>query len=309
MGGRILDGKKVAEEIRGDLRRRVLFHRDRGLRPPGLAALLVGDDPASRLYVSSKVKACAEVGIHSDEALLPAGSGTLEVLAAVRDLNARREIDGILVQLPLPGGVEEDAVLEAVDPAKDVDGFHPVNVGRLALGRPGFAPCTPAGIMELLNRYGIPLTGSRAVVVGRSRIVGKPMAMLLLRQHATVTICHSRTRDLPALCREADILVAAVGRKAMITGDYLKEGVVVVDVGMNRVTEEEEARLLFGGDEKRIRTVREKGSTLIGDVVPTAMWERSSFYTPVPGGVGPLTIAMLLSNTVASFEARHGTAG
>lgn len=298
MAPRILDGKAAGAQIREELRVRVAGWTAEGRRPPGLAAVLVGDNPASRVYVSSKVKACAEAGIFSEKVGLPETATTEEVLAAVRGLNAREEIDGILVQLPLPKQVDESAVLLAIDPAKDVDGFHPASVGNLVLGNDSFEPCTPAGILELLRRSGIPLKGARAVVVGRSHIVGKPMAMLLLREHATVTICHSRTADLPAVCREADLLVAAIGKPALVTDDFIKPGAVVVDVGINRITDPEEARRLFGGDEERVKAVREKGSTLVGDVLPTAMWSLSSAYTPVPGGVGPLTIAMLLSNTV-----------
>jgi methylenetetrahydrofolate dehydrogenase (NADP+) / methenyltetrahydrofolate cyclohydrolase len=306
MEPRILDGKAVGAEIREELRLKVSRWAAGGLRPPGLAAVLVGDNPASRVYVNSKVKACAEAGIFSEKVALPETATTGEVLAAVQSLNAREEIDGILVQLPLPKQVDETAVLQAVDLSKDVDGFHPQSVGNLVLGREAFEPCTPAGILDLLKRSGIPLKGTRAVVVGRSHIVGKPMAMLLLREHATVTICHSRTADLPGVCREADLLVAAIGKTALITREFIKEGAVVVDVGINRVTDPEEARRLFGGDEERIKQVREKGSTLVGDVLPTAMWERSSAYTPVPGGVGPLTIAMLLSNTVKACRLRTG---
>jgi methylenetetrahydrofolate dehydrogenase (NADP+) / methenyltetrahydrofolate cyclohydrolase len=306
MAPRILDGKAVGTQIREELRAKVSAWISEGLRPPGLAAVLVGDNHASRVYVNSKVKACAEAGIFSDKISLPEMASTAEVLGAVRALNAREEIDGILVQLPLPERVDESAVLEAIDPAKDVDGFHPISVGNLVLGREAFEPCTPAGILELLKRNGIPLKGARAVVVGRSHIVGKPMAMLLLREHATVTVCHSRTVDLPGVCREADLLVAAIGKAALVTGNFIKPGAVVVDVGINRVTDVEEARRLFGGDETRLKQVVEKGSTLVGDVLPTAMWEKSSAYTPVPGGVGPLTIAMLLSNTTKACRLRTG---
>ncbi|MEW5764264.1 MAG: bifunctional methylenetetrahydrofolate dehydrogenase/methenyltetrahydrofolate cyclohydrolase FolD [Acidobacteriota bacterium] len=302
----ILDGKKIGEEIRAEVAAAVRSLRERGFRPPGLAAVLVGDHPASRVYVGSKVKACAEAGVFSEKIELPVSTTTEELLSVVNALNGREDVDGILIQLPLPPQIEEEAVLRAVDPAKDVDGFHPVNFGLMTLDRPGFEPCTPAGVMELLRRYEVPLKGRRAVVVGRSHIVGKPMALLLLRAHATVTICHSRTQDLAAVCREADILVAAIGRTALLTHDHIREGAVVVDVGMNRVTDPEEARRLFGSDENRVRIVREKGGTLVGDVLPTAMWEKASFYTPVPGGVGPLTIAMLLSNTLKSARLRLG---
>jgi len=309
MENRILDGKRVGQEIRSELKEKVDAWKKAGRRPPGLAAVLVGDDPASQIYVSSKVRACDEIGIFSEKITPGADATTKQLVDLVRSLNDREDIDGILVQLPLPSHVEEAEVLDEVDPRKDVDGFHPKNVGNLVLGRPCFEPCTPAGIMELLRRYEIPLSGARAVVVGRSRIVGKPMAALLTHRNATVTVCHSRTKDLPGVCSEADLLVAAIGRKAMISDEYIKEGAVVVDVGMNRVTEVEEAERVFGGDERRMRIVREKGSTLIGDVLPTAMWERASAYTPVPGGVGPLTIAMLMSNTVRASEWRTGSPG
>jgi methylenetetrahydrofolate dehydrogenase (NADP+)/methenyltetrahydrofolate cyclohydrolase len=303
---RILDGKALGAQIRSEVAEGVGRLLEAGLRSPGLAAVLVGENPASRVYVSSKVKACAEARLLSEKVELPQETTTESLLEEVARLNAAPQIDGILVQLPLPAHVDEGAVLRAIDPDKDVDGFHPVNVGRLALGQEGFAPCTPAGIMELLKRSGVPVKGRRAVVVGRSHIVGKPVAMLLLAEHATVTICHSRTVDLPGVCREADILVAAIGKPALVTGDFIREGAVVVDVGINRVTDPEEAARLFGGDPERVRQVREKGSTLVGDVLPTAMWERASLYTPVPGGVGPLTIAMLLANTLKSARKRLG---
>jgi methylenetetrahydrofolate dehydrogenase (NADP+)/methenyltetrahydrofolate cyclohydrolase len=306
MTARVLDGKKVGEQIRAEVALGVEALRERGLRPPGLAAVLVGENPASQVYVGSKVKACAEAGVFSEKIERPVSTTTGELLAVVASLNAREEVDGILIQLPLPSQIDEEAVLRAVDPSKDVDGFHPVNFGLMTLDKPGFEPCTPAGVMELLRRYEVPIQGRRAVVVGRSHIVGKPMALMLLRAHATVTVCHSRTEDLAAVCREADILVAAIGRAAFLTRDHIRDGAVVVDVGMNRVTDPEEARRIFGGDENRVRIVREKGGTLVGDVLPTAMWEKASLYTPVPGGVGPLTIAMLLSNTLKSARLRLG---
>lgn len=308
MTARVMDGKKTGADIRQEVAEGVKSMVDTGLRPPGLAVVLAGENPASRVYVNSKVRACAEAGVYSKKIEMPADTTTEKVLEVVHELNARDDIDGILVQLPLPDQVDEGAVLLAIDPAKDVDGFHPVNVGKLVLDQPAFEPCTPAGIMELLRRYGVELKGRSAVVVGRSHIVGKPMALMLLREHATVTICHSRTRDLAAVCREADVLVAAVGRKGLITADHIKPGAVVVDVGMNRVTDVEEAGRFFNDDPNRLRIVREKGGTLVGDVVPAAMWEKASLYTPVPGGVGPLTIAMLLANTLRSARTRLGVA-
>jgi len=306
MTAMIMDGKVIGAAIRSEVAVGVAELKAKGFRPPGLAAVLVGENPASQVYVASKVRACGEAGLFSDKVVLPATATTQEVLQVVGDLNSRDEVDGILVQLPLPKQVDEGAVLRAIDPTKDVDGFHPVNMGNLLLDQGGFEPCTPAGIMQLLKRCGVELKGKRAVVVGRSHIVGKPMALMLLREHATVTICHSRTQDLPGVCREADILVAAMGKPAFITHDFIKPGAVVVDVGINRVTDPAEAERFFGGDPKRMRQVKEKGSTLVGDVLPTAMWEKASLYTPVPGGVGPLTIAMLLSNTLKSARLRLG---
>jgi len=306
MTARPMDGKAIGAAIRSEVAAGAAALKEKGLRPPGLAAVLIGENPASKVYVSSKVKSCGEAGLFSEKVERPDTATTEEVLQIVRDLNGRDDIDGILVQLPLPKQVDEGLVLRAIDPSKDVDGFHPVSMGNLVLDQGGFEPCTPAGIMQLLKRCGVELKGKRAVVVGRSHIVGKPMALMLLREHATVTICHSRTQDLPGVCREADILVAAMGKPAFITRDFIKPGAVVVDVGINRVTDPAEADRLFGGDPDRIRQVREKGSTLVGDVLPTAMWEKASLYTPVPGGVGPLTIAMLLSNTLKSARMRLG---
>jgi len=306
MTARPMDGKAIGAAIRSEVAAGAAALKEKVLRSPGLAAVLIGENPASKVYVSSKVKSCAEAGLFSEKVERPATATTEEVLQIVRDLNGREDIDGILVQLPLPKQVDEGLVLRAIDPSKDVDGFHPVSMGNLVLDQGGFEPCTPAGIMQLLKRCGVELKGKRAVVVGRSHIVGKPMALMLLREHATVTICHSRTVDLPGVCREADILVAALGKAAFITHDFIKPGAVVVDVGINRITDPAEAERLFGGDPDRMRQVLEKGSTLVGDVLPTAMWEKASLYTPVPGGVGPLTIAMLLSNTLKSARLRLG---
>ena len=274
-------------------------------RPPGLAVVLVGHDPASQIYVRNKVKACAELGIAGQSLTPPDTVTTEELLEIVERLNRAPEIDGILVQLPLPPQVDSRRVLLAVAPEKDVDGFHPMNVGNLVAGRPGPRPCTPAGIMELLRQYEISVAGKRVVVVGRSDIVGKPMALLLLHANATVTVCHSRTVDLPAVCREGEILVAAMGRPAMLTADYIRTGAVVMDVGMNRVTDRAAAARIFRNSPERLATLERKGSVLVGDVDPLAMQEKSSAYTPVPGGVGPLTIAMLMSNTVSAAEAAH----
>ena len=272
---KILDGNRIRDEIKGELRPRVA-----GLtRPPGLAVVLVGNNPASEIYVRAKTKTSAELGIYSETITPPTDIATEELLRLIGELNAREEIDGILVQLPLPEHIDTQRVLLAVLPEKDVDGFHPCNVGNLATGRPGPRSCTPAGIIEILKRSGIPMQGQRAVVVGRSDIVGKPMALMLLQENATVTVCHSKTRDLPGVCREADILVAAIGRPGMITREFIKPGATVIDVGITRV------------DGKPV-----------GDVVARDADELASAYTPVPGGVGPLTIAMLMMNTISAYE-------
>jgi methylenetetrahydrofolate dehydrogenase (NADP+) / methenyltetrahydrofolate cyclohydrolase len=304
MSAIILDGTKIAQEIRAEVSAEVKTMAAAGIRP-GLAVVLVGHNPASELYVRGKVKACEEVGIHSEKLTPPESVTTSELLALTDDLNRRDEIDGILVQLPLPAQVDAKKVLLAVDPAKDVDGFHPMNVGLLSTQRPGLVPCTPAGVLEILRRSQIPLAGQEAVVVGRSDIVGKPVAMLLLNANASVTVCHSKTRDLPGVCRRADILVAAIGRPGMITRDFVKRGATVIDVGMNSVTDTAEFQRFFAGNAKREETFRKKGSTLIGDVHPEVS-EIAGAITPVPGGVGPLTIAMLMFNTVKAAKMRHG---
>ena len=304
MGAIILDGNRIAGEIRAEVAAEVKAMTSAGMRP-GLAVVLVGHNPASEVYVRGKTKACEEVGIYSEKHT-PAGSATTEeLLTLIADLNRRDQIDGILVQLPLPPQVDSKKVLLAVDPAKDVDGFHPMNVGFLSTQRPGLVPCTPAGIMEILRRSKIPVAGQEAVVAGRSDIVGKPTAMLLINANATVTVCHSKTRDLPGVCRRADILVAAIGRAGMVTREYVKPGATVIDVGMNQVTERAEFERLFAGNPKREEAFRTKGSTLAGDVHP-AVAEVAGAITPVPGGVGPLTIAMLMANTVRAAKLRRG---
>jgi methylenetetrahydrofolate dehydrogenase (NADP+)/methenyltetrahydrofolate cyclohydrolase len=274
----------------------------RAKRPPGLAVVLVGNDPASQVYVRSKTKTAGELGIYNETITPSAEISTEDLLRLVRSLNRRPEIDAILVQLPLPGHIDAQKVLLEVAPEKDVDGFHPYNVGLLSTGRPGLRPCTPAGVIELLKRYEIPMAGQNAVVVGRSDIVGKPMAMLLLQENATVTVCHSKTRDLAAVCRGADILVAAIGRAAIITADYIRPGAVVVDVGMNSVTDRGQAEKIFSS--ARMEVFDKRGSLLVGDVHPGDMARVASAYTPVPGGVGPLTIAMLMRNTIEAAERR-----
>lgn len=307
MTASILDGTRIAAAIKAEVTAEVQQLASRGIRP-GLAAVLVGSDPGSQIYVRSKVKTCAELGLYSEELALPESISTEELLRITADLNSRNEIDGILIQLPLPKPVDAQKVLLAVDPAKDVDGFHPMNVGYLSTGRPGLVPCTPAGIMEILSRSQIPIRGAEAVVVGRSDIVGKPTAMLLLNADATVTVCHSKTRDLAAVCRRADILVAAIGKPGIITRDFVKPGATVIDVGINRVTDPAIFQRLFAGNSKREETFRTKGSVVAGDVHPDVA-EVAGAMTPVPGGVGPLTIAMLMSNTVKAAKLRRGGAG
>ncbi len=304
MSGRVLDGNKIRDEIKAELVQEIDALKRAGITP-GLAAVLTGEDPASQIYVRNKVKTCAALGLYSEKIELPAHSTTDQLLELVNDLNHRDEIDGILVQLPLPPQIDSKNVLMAVDPAKDVDGFHPVNIGNLVSGRPGLVPCTPAGIIEILTRSQIPIKGARAVVIGRSDIVGKPVAMLLLHQHATVTICHSRTRDLAAVAREGDILVAAIGKAALVTADFIKPGATVIDVGMNRLTTAEAVRQVFHDPSGALRDLEAKGSVLVGDVQPEDLKEIPGAYTPVPGGVGPLTIAMLMANTVRAARARR----
>ncbi len=302
---RLLDGSRVRDEIKAECRPRIERLIASG-RAPGLAVILAGNNPASEVYVRNKTKTCAELGIYS-ETLTPAATvSTAELLNIVRELNARPEIDGILVQLPLPPQVDSQAVLLAVSPEKDVDGFHPCNVGNLATARPGPRPCTPAGIMQLLIRYGIPVAGRHAVVVGRSDIVGKPVALMLLHENATVTICHSKTPDLAAVCRRAEILVAAVGRPAMITSEFIQPGATVIDVGINRIESRVDAERIWRGDPEKMAAFDRKGSLLVGDVHPLDAVSIAGALTPVPGGVGPLTIAMLMSNTIDSAERRMG---
>lgn len=300
---RILDGAAIAAAIKQEAAADVKLLAAEGVRP-GLAAVLVGHVPASEIYVRSKVQACADLGIFSD-LITPFDTVTTEdMLDLVAALNDRDDIDGILIQLPLPAQVDTKALLDAVSPLKDVDGFHPVNAGRLQAGRPALAPCTPSGVIQILKRSGIPIAGQHAVVVGRSDIVGKPVAMLLLNQNATVTICHSKTRDLASITRQADILVAAIGRPGFITPEMVKPGATLIDVGINRVTAREEFDRYFAGNAKREAAFAKKHSTIVGDIHPKA-FELAGAYTPVPGGVGPLTIAMLMSNTVRAARMRR----
>lgn len=275
----ILDGKMVSARIKEELKAEVAALKETGI-VPGLAVIIVGDDPASRVYVNSKKKACADLGIYSEEHALPAETTQEELLALVESLNAKDEVSGILVQLPLPKHLDEKAVINEIAPEKDVDAFHPVNVGKIMIGDFDFLPCTPAGIMDLIAESGINLTGKNCVVVGRSNIVGKPMSMLLLHKNATVTICHSKTQNLAEICKNADVLVVAVGRAEMVTGDMVKEGAVVIDVGMNRLPDKK----------------------LVGDVEFASASQKAAYITPVPGGVGPMTIVTLMRNTVTAAK-------
>ncbi len=288
---------RIKEEVKAEI--------GRGVRA-SLAAVRVGDDPASAVYVRNKIRACEEVGIRSEHHALPESTTTEQLLELITSLNTRDDVDGILTQLPLPAHIDETAIVEAMNPLKDVDGFHPVNVGKLAMGRPVFVPCTPAGIIELLDDRGVEIRGANACVVGRSQIVGRPMAQLLLQRDATVTICHSRTRNLPAVTRTADLLVVAIGRAGFIGRDHIKPGATVIDVGMNKVSDVDEVYKLFGDEaEKRLDVVAKRGSTLVGDVNPSEASRVAGMLTPVPGGVGLLTVAMLMKNTLKAAKLRR----
>jgi methylenetetrahydrofolate dehydrogenase (NADP+)/methenyltetrahydrofolate cyclohydrolase len=303
VSARILNGITIRDQIYDELKQEIADLGAAGVRP-GLAAVLVGDNPASQIYVRSKIAACEQLGLGNWQHTPPETITTGEILALIAELNARDDVDGILVQLPLPAHVDTKVVLEAVDPAKDVDGFHPVNLGRLVSGRAGLVACTPAGCMEILRRSGIVLEGANAVVVGRSDIVGKPMALLLMHANATVTICHSKTRDLPGVVRRADIVIAAIGRAAMIEPDWVRPGATVIDVGINRIADAGEAQRIFANYPAKLAQFHEKGHVLVGDVHPGVV-EVAGAITPVPGGVGPLTIAMLMSNTVKAARLRR----
>jgi methylenetetrahydrofolate dehydrogenase (NADP+) / methenyltetrahydrofolate cyclohydrolase len=304
MTARILDGLKIRDQIFAELKGEIAAMTEAGIRP-GLAAVLVGDNPASQLYVKSKIAACEQLGITSWRHTPPATVTTREMLQLVDDLNGDPAVDGILIQLPLPSQVDTKLVLESVDPAKDVDGFHPMNLGRLVSGRPGLVACTPAGCMELLKRGNITIEGANAVVLGRSDIVGKPMSLLLMHANATVTICHSKTRDLPGTVCRADIIVAAMGKAGYVAADWIKPGAAVIDVGTNRVTDPAEAERFFANAPERLAKFRAKNSALVGDVHPDAI-NVAGALTPVPGGVGPMTITMLMSNTVKAARLRRG---
>ena len=305
MTARVLDGTKIRDAVFADLRGEIARLGAVGVRP-GLAAVLVGENPASQLYVKSKIAACEQLGLASWLHTPPGSVSTDEMLALVDRLSKDDAVDGILVQLPLPMQVDSKRVLEAVDPAKDVDGFHPVSLGALVSGRPGLVACTPAGCMEILRRADVKIEGANAVVLGRSDIVGKPMALLLMHANATVTICHSKTRDLPNVVRRADILVAAMGKAGYVAADWIREGATVIDVGTNKVTDSFEVERLLKNFPARLEKFRAKGSVLIGDVHPDAV-NTAGALTPVPGGVGPMTITMLMSNTVKAAKLRRGS--
>jgi methylenetetrahydrofolate dehydrogenase (NADP+)/methenyltetrahydrofolate cyclohydrolase len=301
---RVLDGTAIAAEIKAEVRTEVERLALQGIRP-GLAAVLVGHVPASEIYVRSKVKTCEALGLFSELITPPETVTTEEMLALIADLNAREDIDGILIQLPLPPQVHAKTLLEAVSPDKDVDGFHPVNVGRLQTGQPALPPCTAAGIVEILKRSHLPIAGQNAVVVGRSDIVGKPTAILLLAENATVTVCHSRTRDLGSFTQRADILVVAIGKPGLVTSSMVKPGATILDAGINRITDRAEFERYFAGNARREELFLQKGSAIVGDVDPHA-FALTGAYTPVPGGIGPLTIAMLMANTVRAAKLRRG---
>jgi methylenetetrahydrofolate dehydrogenase (NADP+)/methenyltetrahydrofolate cyclohydrolase len=300
-----LDGSRIAAEIRDEVSAEVAILTKRGVIPR-LDAVLVGEDPASKVYVDSKAKTLSTLGMISETHHLQEDASQAELETLIDRLNADSEVDGILVQLPLPGTIDAAAILGRIDPVRDVDGFHPENVGLLQQGRPRMVPCTPTGIMEMLRREEIEIKGRRAVVVGRSDIVGKPMAMLLLHAHATVTICHSRTRDLAEVTRQAEILIAAVGVRSLIGPEHVADGAVVVDVGMHRVTDLETVERLYPGNEKKLAAFEKRGAVLAGDVDYTRVAPKAGRITPVPGGVGPLTIAMLTANTVNAANLRRG---
>jgi len=295
--GNLIDGKALAQEIQAEVAQQVQRMAETGIRP-GLAVVLVGDNPASHMYVRSKVKTCETLGMRSEKVELPVESTTGEILSVVERFNRNADIHGILVQVPLPRQVNAREVLDSILPEKDVDGFHPVNVGRLVAGTATLKPCTPAGIIEILKRTGTQLRGRRAVVIGRSDIVGKPVALMLMHEDVTVTICHSKTPDLPSVAREGDILIVAMGRPAFVSDDFVKPGAVVIDVGTNRVDSLERIHEIYGNDPQRLADYQKKGYTVVGDVSPGKVLPKCSLLTPVPGGVGPLTIAMLMANTV-----------
>lgn len=304
----ILDGKATASAIRAETAAGVERLKRESGPVPRLVVILVGENPASEIYVRNKARGCEEAGMESEIVRLGQRSEQSELMASIARLNADARVHGILLQLPLPDGFDSRDAILAISPDKDVDGLHPMNAGRLLAGLPGFVPCTPAGVVEILKRNGVPLAGREAVVIGRSDIVGKPAAILLLREQCTVTVCHSRTKDLPGVARRADILVAAIGRPAFVTRAFMKPGAIVVDVGINRCASVEEAARFWPGDARRLDEIRSRGSTLVGDVHPFDAAQTASAFTPVPGGIGPMTIAMLLANTLRAARLASGLA-
>ncbi len=308
MSARILSGKAIAEAIKFEVAAEVADLKEVHGFSPCLVVVRIGEDPASSVYVGSKVRTAEELGITSEHLHFDADTAREKIVEAVTELNGRKDVDGILVQLPLPKHIDEREILELIDPEKDVDGFHPINTGRLMQGYEGLVPCTPAGVIEILKRSDIAISGKHAVVVGRSNIVGKPMAMLLLKESATVTICHSRTQDLPSITRQADILVAAIGRTGFIRAEHIREGSTVIDVGINNFSDVELASELFSDEdvEKRLMAIEKRGFTLVGDANPREAMEKAANFTPVPGGVGLLTVAMLMKNTVVAARIRRG---
>jgi methylenetetrahydrofolate dehydrogenase (NADP+) / methenyltetrahydrofolate cyclohydrolase len=305
MTAKLINGTKIAEDIKREISAEVETLKGRGIRP-GLAVVLVGDDAASSAYVNMKAKTCEQLGIYSRKLTIPSSVTTEQLLAEVRRLNEDDSIDGILVQLPLPKHVHKHTILEGVDPKKDVDGFHSANVGSLVLGHETLVACTPSGVMELLLRSNVRVEGTNAVVLGRSDDVGKPQALLLMHANATVTICHSKTRNLPEIARQADIVVAAIGKTAMVRRDWVKPGAVVIDVGTNKVSDRAEVERLFGNDEARMKDFEKRGYIWVGDVDEQAVKDVAGSLTPVPGGVGPMTIAMLMKNTIKAAKMRRG---
>lgn len=307
MAAKILNGTEVARTIRSEVAQGVAEFQTRHGRGPRLAVILAGDDPASRVYVRNKIAACSEVGIRTEETTLPSTTPQADLLKTIRRHNNDPDLDGILLQLPLPEGLDRTEALLAIDPSRDVDGLHPLNSGRLMMGLDALVPCTPAGVIELLDRSRLTIAGSRAVIVGRSEIVGRPLALLLTRRDATVTVCHSKTVDLPSITRQADILVAAMGHPAFIGAAHIRPGAIVIDIGINRLDDAERAADIFGADSPRLGQMRERGYTLVGDVHPVEAAEVAGYLTPVPGGIGPLTIACLLRNTLRVARARRET--
>ncbi|TET69738.1 MAG: bifunctional methylenetetrahydrofolate dehydrogenase/methenyltetrahydrofolate cyclohydrolase FolD [Candidatus Aminicenantes bacterium] len=305
--GSWLEGKTLAKKIKEKVKNDVALYLKQEKEVPGLAAILVGENRASKVYLRTKERNCERLGIHSEIICLPKDIEASLLKAKIEELNSREDVDSILVQLPLPSSFNAPEIIASIHPEKDVDGVHPFNLGNLMMNQEGLKPCTPLGIIELLKSREIPIAGKRVVIIGRSRLVGKPLAAMVTNENGTVTICHSKTENLPQVSSEADILVGAIGRGAFITPEFVKPGAVVVDVGMNNLTDKSKVEQMFGQDEKRLKDLKEKGYTLIGDVHPQVI-DKADFLTPVPGGVGPLTVAMLMRNTLEAFKQRRNLA-